>query len=136
MKPLADAQSYTVEFLARPLALVTVINEFARNERFIVIDSLTFARAEDALGKMLGGKDKEDARSPRTRGRGRNRGRGAQEDQPAEGGEEEVRRKGLVIDPVSDTPFTVTMKITTYDFGTGASEEAPAEAAEGEEEAK
>lgn len=136
VKPLADAQSYTVEFLARPLALVTVINEFARNERFIVIDSLTFARAEDALGKMLGGKDKEDARSPRTRGRGRNRGRGAQEDQPAEGGEEEVRRKGLVIDPVSDTPFTVTMKITTYDFGTGASEEAPAEAAEGEEEAK
>ena len=135
-KPLADSQTYTVEFLARPLALVSAINEFGRNERFIVIDSMTFFRTPDALGDVLGGKDKDEAKPARGRGRGR-RGRGAQEEQPPEGGEEEIRRKGLVVDPVSDTPFTVTMKITTYDFGTKpSSEEASSEVTEGEEEEK
>lgn len=133
-KPLADSQTYTIEFLARPLALVSAINEFGRNERFIVIDTMNFFRTPDALGDVLGGKDKEEGK-PSRRGKNR-RSRSVQEEQPTEGGEEEIRRKGLVIDPVTDTPFTVKMKITTYDFGTKTSEEEPAEATEGEEEAK
>lgn len=134
-KPLADAQSYTVEFLARPIALVKTINAFAKSERFIVVDSLAFGRADDALGNILGGKDKEEARPSRGRGRGRGRGR-AQEEAAQQEGEDDVRKKGLVVDPVSDVPFTVTMKITTYDFGTKASGATPedAEAKEGEEE--
>lgn len=132
-KPLADAQSYTIVFQARPLALVKTVNEFARSERFIVVDSLSFERATDALGNVLGGKDKEEARP--SRGRRRGRGRAAAEEEAQEGGEEEVRRKGLVVDPISDTPFTVTMKLTTYDFGTKASGEATDDAAKaGEEE--
>lgn len=132
VKPLADAQSYAIEFLARPPALVKVVNAFGKSERFIVVDSLAFERTPDALGDILGGKDKEEARSSRGRGRGRGRGRAAQEEEPQEG-EEEVRRKGLVVDPVTDTPFTVTMKITTYDFGTKAAGEEPEETKEGEE---
>lgn len=135
VKPLADAQSYTVVFLARPAALVKVVNEFAKAERFTVVDSLAFERANDALGAILGGKDKEEARPSRGRGRGRGRARASEESESQEG-EEEVRRKGLVVDPVSDTPFTVTMKITTYDFGTKASGEESAAASEGEEEQK
>ncbi len=131
VKPLADGQSYTLEFLARPPALVKAVNEFGKSERFIVIESLTFERTTDALGNILGGKDKEEARSSRGRGR-RGRGR-SQEEEPQEG-EEEVRRKGLVVDPVTDTPFTVTMKITTYDFGSKGAAEASGEAKEGEEE--
>ncbi len=134
-KPLADAQTYTIVFLARPLALVKTINEFARTERFIVVDSLVFERATDALGDALGGKDKEEARPSRGRGRGRGRGRASEEEASAEG-ESEVRRKGLVVDPVTDVPFTVTMKITTYDFGTKASGEAAEAGNEGEEEQK
>lgn len=132
-KPLADAQSYKIVFLARPLALVRVLNEFARSERFTVVDSLSFNRATDALGNILGGKDKEESARP-TRGRRRGR-RQAAEEEATEGAEEEVKRKGLVVDPVTDTPFTVTMDITTYDFGTKESGEASGEAAKaGEEE--
>ena len=69
------------------------------------------------------------------RGRGRGRGRGrAQEEEAEKEGEEETRQKGLVVDPLMDVPFTVTMKITTYDFGTKAS--GATEAKEGEEEEK
>lgn len=134
-KPLADMQSYTIEFLARPLALVKTVNEFARTERFVVVDTLSFERATDALGAILSGKDKDEAQASRGRGRNRGRGRGrAQEDEAAKEGEEENRQKGLVVDPVTDTPFTVTMKITTYDFGTKAS--GAGDAKEGEEEEK
>lgn len=140
VKPLATSQVYTIQFLARPPALVKVVNEFASTERFVVVDSLSFERATDALGNVLGGKDKEEARSSRGRGRGRGRGRAAQEEETEQQeGEEEVRRKGLVVDPVTDVPFTVTMKITTYDFGTkasGESAEATEEPKEGEEEEK
>ena len=132
-KPLADAQSYKIVFLARPPALVRTVNEFARSERFIVVDSLSFNRATDALGNILGGKDKEESARP---ARGRRRGRRAvAEEEATEGAEEEVKRKGLVVDPVTDTPFTVTMELTTYDFGTKESGEASGEAAKaGEEE--
>lgn len=140
-KPLADAQSYTIKFQARPLALVKVLNELGRTDRFVVIDSLSFKREPDALDTILGGKEKEEARQTRSRRPRGQRGRGgraAQQEEPEQQaeGEEDVRRKGLVVDPVTDTPFTVTMDITTYDFGTKASGEEPAEAAEGEEEQK
>ena len=135
-KPLADAQSYTIKFQARPLAFVKALNEFGRTERFVVIDSLAFKRDPDALDSVLGGKDKEEARpTGGRRSRGGRRGAQQEQEQPQEG-EEETRRKGLIVDPVTDTPFTVTMKITTYDFGTKTSEEASAGAAEGEEEQK
>jgi len=128
-KPVADAQSYEIKFTARPTALVKTINAFAMATRFITVDSLTCVRIEDTLAAALGDKDKDAAQRPATR---RRRRRGADAEEGAENAEEgETAKKGLVIDPATESPFIVTMKLTTYDFGTKA--EAPAEVKEVEE---
>lgn len=128
-KPLADSQNYTIVFKARPLAFVKAVNAFAAAEHFTVVDSFSFYRAEDKLDAVLGGKDKDASASSSRRGRGR-RGRAAAQEEAEQPGEGDVKKKGLVIDPAQDTPFTVTMKISTYDFGTKAGEAVNA-AAEG-----
>lgn len=129
-------QSYVVKFLARPAALVGALNAFTTCERFVAVDSCSFARADDTLAAVLGGKDKKEAARSST---SRRRRRGPAVDEPKEG-EEEAQKKGLVTDPESDMPFTVTLKITTFDFGTaavaGAAAPAPTAPAEAGKESK
>lgn len=114
-------QSYVLKFLARPAALVGVLNAFATSERFIAVDGCSFARADDTLQSVLGGKDKKDG--GRAASRSGRRGRRASEDASKEG-EEDVQKKGLVTDPEADMPFTVTLKVTTIDFGTAGAKAA------------
>lgn len=109
--PLATAQGYVLKFMARPFAVVKAINALTGCERFVVIDDASYVRADDALAVTVGGKEKAEA----TSGRRRRRGRSSEEEKP-EG--EGVNRKGLVVDPATDVPFTVTLKLTVYDFGT------------------
>ncbi|MBR0196625.1 MAG: Amuc_1100 family pilus-like protein [Kiritimatiellae bacterium] len=116
-KPLADTQSYTIVFTARQVALVKVINTIVTSERFTIIDEFSFKRTRDTLAEALGDKEK-DSSGAKAQG-GRRRRRGASEEAQAEAQEGvEVVKKGLVVDPASDAPFEVTLKLTTYDFGT------------------
>lgn len=134
-KPLAAEQNYEIKFTARPLALVKIVNALATCKRFVTIDSMNFRRVEDTLAVALGEKGAEGARGG-GRGHGGRRPARMQMSEMAagqDGAEETARKKGLVIDPATDQPFAVTMKLTVYDFGTAGGEK-PEDADEKKEE--
>jgi len=107
--------SYVFTFLARPVALVRVLNALAADDRFFAVDSMSFSQANDPLAMMLGGDKEKD--STRRGGRRRRRGAEAEEQAPeAEGEAAEIARKGLVTDPATCAPFTVTMTVSTLEF--------------------
>ena len=118
-KPIATAQGYSLKFLARPFAIVGILNAFTECDRFVVMDDVSYVRATDALASSVGGKENPEAAAARPGGRRRRRGGDAAQENAEEGA---VNKKGLVVDPATDVPFTVTMKITVYDFGTKAEE--------------
>lgn len=121
VKPAFETMAYTVKFAARPLALVKVLNAFAASEHLMYVEDVSFVREKDMLGEMLGAGKKEQEASGRKRRRPRKT-----EEQPAEGEGEEIARKGLVTDPQLESPFIVTLKIKTIDFGTNGLSEASA----------
>lgn len=128
-KPSFAEQSYELKFLARPAAFVRVVNALATDDRFTTVDDISFFRDTDALAAILGGKDNKAAEAGGRRSRRR---RGSEEPEEGEKKEDETVRKGLVIDPESAVPLTVTLKLTTFDFGSKAS--AKDEKVEGKEE--
>lgn len=129
-KPAAEESSfkptafgYTVVFRARPNALVKSLNTLATIERFVVVESVAFDRARDGLAEALGGEEKK-AEAVQSGGRRRRR-RGGDEPSAAQASAEESAAKGgIVTDPVVDAPFTVTLAVTVYDFGSLADDAA------------
>ena len=140
-KPVYTEERYTIDFRARPAALVKVVNALATSERFVVLEALDFTREGDMIGKALGGDDKRGAvEQQQTTSRPRRRRReqvefGADATTPDAAAETD---KGVVNDPAKEEPFLVRATIATYDFGSGAkaSDAAPAEAGESEEAAE
>ena len=139
VKPAYTEEKYAIDFRAKPAALVKVVNAFATSQRFLVVETLDFAREGDMIGKALGEGDKRGAAEqqssrPRRRRRGEQTGFG--EEKPAEGAEEPDN--GVVNDPEKEEPFLVHAVVATYDFGlavkpvVGESAELPA--AEGDAE--
>ena len=139
VKPAYTEEKYAIDFRAKPAALVKVVNAFATSQRFLVVETLDFAREGDMIGKALGEGDKRGASEqqssrPRRRRRGEQTGFG--EEKPAEGAEEPDN--GVVNDPEKEEPFLVHAVVATYDFGlavkpvVGESAELPA--AEGDAE--
>ena len=119
----SSEETYVVKFLARPEALVSVLNALATDEkRFMSVVLRRFEQAGDPLVAMLGGGDKEKDGG----GSRRRRSRAVEFTEAAtdgEGAEAEVARKGLVTDPKTCAPFTVTLEVTTYDFVPAGEEE-------------
>ena len=100
-------------FLARPQALIKVLNGLVRDERFVVVTSFTFKPVSDTvMSKLSGGDKKED--QPRTSKR--RRSRGAADEAVAE---EEEKKDILIFDPETGSPLQVTLKLSVYDFGKG-----------------
>ena len=140
-KPVYTVEQYAVDFRAKPAALVKAVNALATAPRFIVVDSMSFAREGDMIAAALGeGEKAQGAQAQAAGGRRRRRGAAAEEaEKPAE--EAEADKKGLVNDPAKESPFLVKITLSTYDFGSAvnkpaAREEAAEEApAEGEAEA-
>ena len=139
-KPAYTEEKYAIDFRAKPAALVKVVNAFATSQRFLVVETLDFAREGDMIGKALGEGDKRGA-SEQQSSRPRRRRRGGEqtgfgEEKPAEGAEEPDN--GVVNDPEKEEPFLVHAVVATYDFGlavkpvVGESAELPA--AEGDAE--
>ncbi len=125
-----DGQCYELHFLAKPAAFVRVLNALGSASRFVAVDDFAFLRADDSLATVLGG-GKEKAAAGAQKG-GRRRRASAREtaetNQP-----EEIAKKGLVTDPATAAPLTVTLKLTTFDFGSQASASGQTEDKEDEE---
>lgn len=135
-KPAYTVEQYAVDFRAKPAALVKAVNALATAPRFIVVDSMSFAREGDMIAAALGeGEKAQGASAPASGGKRRRRGAAVEEaEKTAE--EAEADKKGLVNDPVKESPFLVKITLSTYDFGSAvnkpaageeAAEEAPAE---------
>lgn len=132
------SETYTLKFLAAPDAFVKVLNSFSLGSRFITVDSLSFARETDSVAQAVVGsaeKDKKQEASSRRRSNPRRRG-GKQAEEEVAAEEEAAKKKGLAVDPAKEAPFTVTMTVSIFDFGTNpepkAEEKAETEAKESE----
>ena len=125
-KPAFTRECYALEFRARPLALVKTVNAFATDARFVVVDSMDFARSGDMILAAIAADEKKPAAADDGGSRRRRRPVAAAEE-PAAEGVEKVRH-GLVNSPELEAPFTVKMTVSTYDFGSKA--EVKADAAE------
>ncbi len=107
-------KNYEFTFLARPEALIKVLNAVASDkDRFMAVDSISFEQADDPLKKILGEGEKEKKDNAGGRRRGGRRSGGLLDSGKEE---EEVVRKGLVTNPETAVPFTVVMKVSTIDF--------------------
>ena len=123
---LCEEERYSVEILARPCALVKVLNALASCPRFVAVESLEFFRQADMIADAFSGSgDKGEKASSSSGGRRRGRRQRAQEEEKAEeafgeGTEAPAAKKsGFVTEPKKEAPFTVRMVIATCDFGTG-----------------
>lgn len=122
-------QSYDLKFLARPSAFVKFMNALDSDKRFTVVDDFTISRQTDQIGQLFGASKTESAAA---QGGGRRRSRrSAEQPEAAQAVESENAKRGLVFDPMHEGPLTVSVKITTYDFG--AKKSSAAEAKEEEE---
>ena len=130
------AYGYTFSFLARPAALIKVVNALTTCERFVVIDSITFDRTRDVIAEALGGDEKKNAEAQQQSGRRRRRGGRGGDDAAialAAGAETAAEKNGIVTDPAVDAPFAAKLSVTVYDFRTLASD---AEAKDDEKKGK
>ena len=116
----AIEEKYVFKFNARPAALVKLVNALTADGRFYAIDTMSFEQEGDPLAAMLGaGLDTEPAGGRRGRRR-RGARRGAENEEAKEGEDGDTpAKKGLVTDPASCAPFTVTFAVSTLEF-TGA----------------
>ena len=123
-KPAYTEEKYAIDFRAKPAALVKVVNALAASQRFIVVESLDFAREGDMIGKALGDGDKKAAAEQQASSRPRRRRRGAE--QPEFGADASTpdaaaeADNGIVNDPDKEEPFLVKAIVLTYDFGSAA----------------
>jgi hypothetical protein len=103
-------ETYVFTFLARSEAIVKALNALAVCQRFMVVDSLSFARDTDALAMALGDGKKSEQTAFRRGRRGR-RGFAAAEEE-----EKKEEENPIVTDPLMDPPYKVTASVSTYEF--------------------
>ena len=133
-KPAYTVEKYAVDFRARPAALVKAVNALATSPRFIVVDSMAFAREGDMIATALGEGEKTRGGAQEQAAGERRHGRRKQKvvEEAEKPAEETEDKKGLVNDPAKESPFLVKMTLSTYDFGSAAKKPAAGEdAAEG-----
>ena len=106
--------SYVFTFSARPPAFVRAVNALATCERFVIVDSVSVARTEDAISDALGGTEKKES-AARPGGRRGSRRPAAAAKQKSENPDE--AKAGVVTDPQTDAPLKVTLALTVCDFG-------------------
>ena len=113
--------SYVFTFSARPAAFIRTINALESCERFVTVDTFSFARPSDVIAEAFGGDEKKaEAQASGRRGRRGRRGSGEADSSPLRtSGQETASPEGrnrIVTDPLLDAPMTVTMTVTVHDF--------------------
>ena len=111
--------SYVFTFAARPAAFIRTINALGSCERFVTVDTFSFARPADVIAEAFGGDEKKaEAQSSGRRGRRGRRGEAASSPLQTSG-QETASPEGknrIVTDPLLDAPMTVTLTLTVHDF--------------------
>ena len=130
-KPVYTVEKYDVQFRAKPAALVKSVNALATCDRFIVIESMSMAREGDMIAAALGeGPKTQAAAAPQTSGGRRprrpRRPQAAEQEQQTE--EQGAEKTGIATDPEKESPFLVTMVVSTFDFGSAAKTDQAGEA--------
>lgn len=113
------SHSYVFTFSARPQAFTRVLNQLAACERFVTVDDFSFSRPKDVIAEVLGGDEKKAAEAQASSGRRNRRVRRANAEAAAQQKEEQDKgasKNGLVTDPQTDAPMTVTMTVSVHDF--------------------
>ncbi len=136
-KPTYTVEKYSVDFRAKPAALVKAVNALATSMRFVVVESMSFVREGDMIAAALVEDPKATETQKPTKRRGKRRGQEAKLEE-AEDSEDQTKKSGVVNDPEKEAPFLVKMVVATYDFGSAAktveAESAADEKAKEEEE--
>lgn len=118
--PDPSSHSYVFTFAARPAGFIRTINALESCERFVTVDSFSFARPADVIAEAFGGDEKKaEAQSSGRRGRRGRRGGESVAAPVAEGGDGAEKAEGknrVVTDPLLDAPMTVTLTLTIHDF--------------------
>ena len=126
--PKMTKESYAFEILARPAAIVEVLNKLTACERFVVVRNLSFRQSVDSIVDHIASAKKAEAdkNAPSTGSR-RRRGAAA----PADANPEALALASrIVADPEGDEPLAVSFTLDVYDFGRPAQAAAAQEAKE------
>ena len=119
IKQSNNSFSYVFTFAARPAAFIRTVNALESCERFVTVDSFSFARPTDVLAEALGGDEKKKAEAQASGRRGRRGRRGGEAVAAPAAGDGDGAEKGknrIVTDPLLDAPLTVTLTLTVHDF--------------------
>ncbi len=122
--PKTTSLEYAVSILARPPALVEVLNALTADTRFTVVKNFAFHSTGDMIVERLNAAEALLAKKNEPQNNRRRRRRAF-----AEEANETAAPKGddrLVVDPELDAPLQVDMTLVVYDFGRAAVAEAPA----------
>ena len=111
------SNDYELAFLARPAAVVAVLNAFASDTRFTVVKRLAFKSSADTIVDKINAREaalqkKDEPQSSRRRRRR------ALADEAETAAPAKLDR--LIVDPELDAPVLVNMTVTVYDFGQAA----------------
>ena len=125
--PKMTKESYAFEILARPAAIVAVLNKLTACERFVVVRNLSFRQSVDSIVEHIAAakKAEENKNAPATSSRRRRGAAAAAEVNPV--ALEAANRR--VADPEGDEPLSVMFTLDVYDFGRPAPAPAAAEEA-------
>lgn len=115
-----DITRFDIVFTAGAEALVKILNDIAANSRFVVAESMSFARVTDEIAGKLG----EKGLKKQEGGRRRRRSEAVAEEAASADGE---AMTGMVTDPATIPDFKVAMKVAVYDFRTKAKPESEKE---------
>ena len=125
--PKMTKESYAFEILARPAAIVAVLNKLTACERFVVVRNLSFRQSVDSIVEHIAAakKAEENKNAPATSSRRRRGAAAAAEVNPVA---LELANR-IVADPEGDEPLSVMFTLDVYDFGRPAPAPAAAEEA-------
>ncbi len=129
--PVLSEQTYELKFTAKPAAFLRVLNAFATSERFVIVDQFSFANNQEAMMKLIG--EKADQAAVASARKGRRSRRSALQEAAETEAATELAQTGDVIDPATAAPLTVTLVVTTIDFGSENQNEQPNEGQEDEQ---
>ena len=135
--PRPTCREYTFEILARPAAVVEVLNRLSSDVRFMVVRNLSFQEPSDVIVSRISAKEaaESQAASPAGGGGGGRRRRRSQAMSFAEAEGEKSANKvdALVVDPEIDVSVQVSFTLAVYDFGNGATVATAAETTGGKD---
>lgn len=134
-EPLCIEEKYMIELTAKPNSLIKILNELQSSKRFIIVDSLEFARQTDTIAAAIAGDGAKagDGNSQGRRKSRRGRRQAAEVEENSDEGVTQIKKKGFVVEPRRETPFTVKLTLVTCDFGTAGATKATESSKENEE---